>query len=281
MRDLLSVWDPKKIWPQNSTIRIKFLSGTEHSIDLFKTLLETQYAPHVNLKFKFVAKNEDAQIRVKFVKGKEMSGSSWEGTKALEYTDQDDPTIDFDFDIEDSWFSDGTYQENKLSMTDIILHELSHMVGMSHDFAREFDGSEEHIKSLEGKIDSFMRQYPSIKTNEDGSECTKPYTEEKCGRLWANFFAHHGSLMEHEDPQSITRYDKRHFTISDLDIEWLKKTYPRKKPKIENDSSTLKTVLIVCGVLLAIAVALVIAYLSFGWFMHRHYELARVRRHAP
>ena len=64
MRDLLAVWNPNKIWPQNSTIRIKFLSGTEHSIELFKTLLETQYAPHVNLKFKFVAKNEDAQIRV-------------------------------------------------------------------------------------------------------------------------------------------------------------------------------------------------------------------------
>jgi hypothetical protein len=93
----------------------------------------------------------------------------------------------FNFDVEDSWFNDGTYQKNELKMMDIILHELAHMVGISHDFARRFDGSEEHINSLQGEIDEFIRERPEMETNDDGSRCTPPYTKKRCSALWASF----------------------------------------------------------------------------------------------
>lgn len=100
-----------KRWINGTTIRIRFLEGTQEQIDMVKEFAP-QWTQHANLKFEFTD-DIDAQIRVAF----DSSDGAWSyvGTDNLNIP-RSQPTLNL-----------GWQDES------VILHEFGHMIGLSHE----------------------------------------------------------------------------------------------------------------------------------------------------
>jgi len=99
-----------KLWPNGSTIRLRFLGGTANQHALVKQHA-AQWPTHANLKFEFDA-TTNTQVRIAF---NDDGAWSYIGTDALGIP-ADQPTMNF------GWLDEG-----------VILHEFGHMMGMIHE----------------------------------------------------------------------------------------------------------------------------------------------------
>ncbi len=99
-----------KLWPNGSTIRIRFLGGAAAQQALVKQHA-VQWTAHANLKFEFV-NSGGTQVRIAFA---DDGAWSYIGTDALGIP-ADQPTMNF------GWVDEG-----------VILHEFGHMLGMIHE----------------------------------------------------------------------------------------------------------------------------------------------------
>lgn len=99
-----------KLWPNGSTIRIRFLGGTPQQQDLVKQHA-VEWAQHANLQFEFVASGS-AQVRIAFA---DDGAWSYVGTDALGIP-ANQPTMNF------GWLDQG-----------VVQHEFGHMLGMIHE----------------------------------------------------------------------------------------------------------------------------------------------------
>jgi len=99
-----------KLWPNETTIRIRFIGGTAAQQALVKQHA-VQWVAHANLKFVFGTAS-NSQVRVAF---NDDGAWSYIGTDALGIP-ADQPTMNF------GWLDEG-----------VILHEFGHMLGMIHE----------------------------------------------------------------------------------------------------------------------------------------------------
>jgi hypothetical protein len=99
-----------KLWPNGSTIRIRFFGGTAAQQALVKQHA-AQWPLNANLKFEFV-NSGSTQVRIAF---NDDGAWSYIGTDALGIP-ADQPTMNF------GWQDEG-----------VILHEFGHMLGMTHE----------------------------------------------------------------------------------------------------------------------------------------------------
>lgn len=87
-----------KLWPQESTIRIKFLNGEQVVIDKVKFYAK-EWEELINLKFDWVGASEEADVKIGFDQGDEenLSFISWVtvGTDNKYLIPQDEPSINF------------------------------------------------------------------------------------------------------------------------------------------------------------------------------------------
>lgn len=105
-----------KLWPNGSTIRIRFLGGTVAQQTLVKQHA-VQWTQFANLTFEF-GTSPNAQIRIAFA---DDGAWSYIGTDNLGITGND-PTMNF------GWLDEG-----------VILHEFGHMIGMIHEHQNPID----------------------------------------------------------------------------------------------------------------------------------------------
>ena len=99
-----------KLWPNGSTIRIRFLGGTAAQRDQVKQHA-VKWTAQANLKFEFVDSGS-THVRIAFA---DDGAWSYIGTDALGIP-ADQPTMNF------GWLDEG-----------VILHEFGHMLGMIHE----------------------------------------------------------------------------------------------------------------------------------------------------
>lgn len=99
-----------KLWPNGSTLRVRFLGGTSTQQDMVKQFC-VQWTAKANLKFEFT-NSTNAQIRIAF---NDDGAWSYIGKDALGIP-ANEPTMNF------GWLDEG-----------VILHEFGHMIGMIHE----------------------------------------------------------------------------------------------------------------------------------------------------
>lgn len=113
----------KKLWPQNSVIKIGLVGMSKDQEKLVKDSIN-KWQPYVNLKFEFTAKPEEATVRVQMdstlPKGE---GWAWIGTDSTKYPDNTaHVTIS----------SNGSSEE----IESAALHEWGHVLGLEHEHER-------------------------------------------------------------------------------------------------------------------------------------------------
>jgi hypothetical protein len=105
-----------KLWPNGSTLRVKFLDGTKEQQEQFRHAIE-QWLPYANLRVQYVDATEDAPIKVSFA-----DPGSWSalGVEALATSRGIGATINL------GYADTGSPPRN-------YLHEIGHLLGLQHE----------------------------------------------------------------------------------------------------------------------------------------------------
>ncbi len=112
------------LWTSGQTIRIKFLNGDTYLQDKVR-LYAGQWLQFANLKFQYVAANEDSDIKISFRGNGDMGNWSAVGTGCRGFA-QFSPSMNFG-----AFNPNGTTAESVFSR--VILHEFGHALGMTHE----------------------------------------------------------------------------------------------------------------------------------------------------
>ena len=240
-RKLLAVWSESYLWKKND-IYIKFLSGTEISRYLVRYIFLHYFAPYVGLTFHFVEPNEspkEGDVNVMF-------DETLYTSSATSYGHNPCSEMRFNFDYTDRYFTETACtgcdraKECKCTLAELskkekyrtVIHEIAHVMGMDHDFARDPWPQ----KDVDETIEKMLKDTPDFAQK----SCTKPYTPDKCPRIYHNLMHREGAKMTNEkDPQSVMNwsYEKQAgikesdiVDLSPMDKAWLREKYPPKGP---------------------------------------------------
>jgi hypothetical protein len=106
-----------KLWPNGSTLRIRFMDGTTEQRNKFRRALD-EWLRYANLQSTYV-ESQDAPIQVSF-----SGEGSWSmvGVDALAIAHGTSPTIDLGF------------ENGETDIPTNYLHEIGHLLGLVHEF---------------------------------------------------------------------------------------------------------------------------------------------------
>jgi len=121
-RSLRAIGVKKTFWPNGSLLRIAFLEGDPEKWDIVENSA-SQWLKHANLKFKFVADPQKAEIRIGF----QPADGSWSalGTDSLEENDFPKSARTMNF----GWLDEA-----------VVLHEFGHAIGLGHEHSNPEGG---------------------------------------------------------------------------------------------------------------------------------------------
>lgn len=209
-----NIGEPAKYWPQNSTIKIAMYDyDMDEEYVLAVKRAASQWLPHINLKFEFVA-GEEGDVRITQNVSNTGGGSSAIGTEALERSSAY-PTMSLPKDHKHPRFE---Y---------VVMHEFGHMLGAHHAHQHP----DAHIpwdmdKVYEGynRIAGLDRQ--GVQRNVLPLPRSSQY----------EFMPYDGDSVTHyEVPPALTHGgwgQSETCSLSDGDIAWAKKAYPKAIPAI-------------------------------------------------
>jgi len=130
----------KKMWINGSTLRIRFLDGTDQQQQIVRDFAP-EWTEHANLKFEFTDA-PDAEIRIVF--NANDGAWSWVGTDAKRIP-QNEPTMNL------GWQDQG-----------VVLHEFGHAIGLGHEHQNPAGGinwnEEIVIRDLSGPPNSWTEE---------------------------------------------------------------------------------------------------------------------------
>lgn len=155
-----------KKWATQSTIKIKFLNGSEYLHNKVK-LYASYWLKYANLNFVYVEPNEKSDIKIAFKWDCDYSSWSYLGTDCKRIA-QHKPSMNF------GWFNELTSEPE---FERVILHEFGHALGLIHehqhpqvgiqwnkeavyDYYKTMEGWDE--KSIENNI---FKKYTTTQTN--------------------------------------------------------------------------------------------------------------------
>lgn len=207
-RSRRNIGEPAKYWPQNSTIKIamyEYDMGDEYVLAVKKAASE--WLPHINLKFEFVSGEEgDVRITENIIDG--QSGASVIGTDAL--NNPHSPTLSLPWDHRHPRFE---Y---------VVMHEFGHMLGAHHAHQHP----EAHIPWDMAKVyEGYKRIAGMDRQGVQKNVLPLPRSSQY------NYLAYDGdSVMHYGISPSLTHGkwgQSETWSLSDGDIAWAKKAYPK------------------------------------------------------
>lgn len=211
-RSRRNIGEPARYWPQNSTIKIAMYDydmDDEYVLAVKKAASE--WLPHINLKFEFVS-GEEGDVRITQNMNNAGGGSSAIGTEALDKSPAS-PTMSLPRDHKHPRFE---Y---------VVMHEFGHMLGAHHAHQHPDANIPWNMgKVYEGynRIAGMDRQ--AVQNNVLPLARSDQY----------DFTPYDGdSVMHYEISPKLTHGDwgqSETWSLSDGDIAWAKKAYPKAVP---------------------------------------------------
>ncbi|ONH56865.1 hypothetical protein BLL36_03135 [Pseudomonas cedrina subsp. cedrina] len=202
--------EPARYWPQNSTIKIAMYDMDDEYVQAVKKAA-SEWLPHINLKFEFVS-GEDGDVRITQNINNKKGGSSSIGTEALDALPSH-PTMSLPRDHQDPAFAH------------TVIHEFGHMLGAHHAHQHP----DANIPWDMGKVyESFGRTYGLDRQQVQNNVLPLPRSSQY------DFMPYDGdSVMHYEVSPHLTDGSwgqSESWSLSDGDIAWAKKAYPKAVP---------------------------------------------------
>nr|WP_314563250.1 M12 family metallopeptidase [uncultured Pseudomonas sp.] len=212
-RNRRNIGEPAKYWPQNSTLKIAIYDyDMDDEYVLAVKRAASQWLPHINLKFEFVA-GEEGDVRITQNVSSNGGGSAI-GTEALERSHAY-PTMSLPRNHKHPRFE---Y---------VVLHEFGHMLGAHHAHQHP----DAHIPWDMDKVYEGYRRIAGLdRQGVQRNVLPLPHSSQY------EFMPYDGdSVMHYEVHPTLTHGDwgqSESWSLSDGDIAWAKKAYPQAIPVI-------------------------------------------------
>lgn len=203
-----NIGEPRRYWPQHGTIKIAiFDHATDSSYVKAIKKAASEWLPHINLKFEFVAGNK-GDVRIEAAPT--LGGSSAIGTMATR-TGQSIPSMILPM----------NHQHPRFAY--VVMHEFGHMLGAHH--AHQHPDS--HIPwNTEQAYAHYKRNHNMSKSEVDSNIMPLPGT-----RKYELLPYDADSVMHYEIKPGITDGSwgqSETWSLSDGDIAWAKQAYPKE-----------------------------------------------------
>lgn len=211
-RSRRNVGEPGRYWPQHSTVKLHVF---DHDLDSPQvqaiTKAASEWLPHINLKFEFVASEYDADVLVDLSEA-DGHGASAVGTQAREIRRDYlySPTMALPRD------------HTTASFAYVVLHEFGHMLGARHAHQHPDANIPWNRASLDQQFARSMLERNFLPLPRSDSYDFLPYDPD--------------SIMHYSIAPSWTTdttFHSRNSILSAGDIAWANKAYPKAPPQPE------------------------------------------------
>jgi hypothetical protein len=199
-----NVGEPGKYWPQHSTIKISVFGSeiTDPYVQAIKKAA-SHWLPHINLKFEFVS-GEEGDVRIAMTApGSRSKGSSAIGTDALSAS-EGYPTMTLPIDHTTPGFEH------------TVIHEFGHMLGAHHAHQHPDANIPWNMSNLKQLFTQQTRQDNFLALPRSDTCDFSPYDADS---------AMHYSTNNIRTTENTVH--SRNAILSEGDIAWAKKAYPR------------------------------------------------------
>ncbi|TFY94002.1 peptidase M12 [Pseudomonas nabeulensis] len=208
-RSRRNIGEPAKYWPQNSTIKIAMYDyDMDDPYVLAVKKAASEWLPHINLKFEFVP-GEEGDVRITQNMKNEGGGSSAIGTKALDMNPAS-PSMSLPRD------------HNHPRFNYVVMHEFGHMLGAHH-------AHQHPDANIPWDMDKVYEGYNRI-AELDRQGVQKDVLPLPRSNQY-DFLPYDGdSVMHYEISPTLTHGNwgqSENWSLSDGDIAWAKKAYPK------------------------------------------------------